>query len=201
MELVSTTNVAFWASLQFLLCKHVNARWACHFSSRVQPRTKNAVSCKRSLMWSKIVIRDRQHVPFHAWKLPRRRPAVPSCTFEIQFKIHLMLWWKAEIISKSMSLLWWYSDMHLQAMGPVQALLPLLYECQIDCCGSQWQWTVSSTRTYALKMYCWQHNLLAVNCQCEHLWSTSALLPSLRDKWLMGVKKAAFITWYISCRE
>ena len=36
---------------------------------------------------------------------------------------------------------------------------------------------------------CIAGSILAVNCQCEHLWSTLALLPSLRNRWLTGVRR------------
>ena len=89
--------------------------------------------------------------------------------------------------------------MHLQAMGPVQALLPLLYECQTGCCGSRWQWTVNSTRTYVLKMYCWQHISckLSMRASVKHFGVVTVTMGQVAD----SGKKVAFITRYISCRE
>ena len=58
--------------------------------------------------------------------------------------------------------------MHLQVMGPVQALLPLLYECQTGCCGSR-RVAVDCELHQNL---CIENVLLAaltVNCRYEHL--------------------------------
>ena len=76
--------------------------------------------------------------------------------------------------------------MHLQAMGPVQALLPIYFTSlnPIAVAVRAWQWTMNSTRTCALKMYSWQHIVNASICEvlwrCYHHYGTIKWLTEVR---------------------
>ena len=108
---------------------------------------------------SKIVIRDQQHTREHR-----------SGEYQLYLAIyiwnsiqsHLMLWCNAESISKSMSLLLRCSNMHLQAMRPVQALLLLLYECPTGQVAVSV--TMNSTRTYNIPWKCIAGSIITCSC-------------------------------------
>ena len=88
---------------------------------------------------------------------------------------------------ESMSLLWRYSDMHLQVWD--QYRLCYRYFTSVKpviavAVSSSRPWTPSKLMHWTIA-----GSIIAVNCQYEHLWSTLALLPSLWDKWLTWVRR------------